>query len=692
MTLKNNKFSKLGNLNKFSKHNKFNKFSKLVKTRKHGKKIYEHGGTLLANEIFKKILSIGYEFETGGLIKFSLKKDNKTLINSDLSLRFLKERTDKKIIKQIDNNYLEVDEKGEDDDELKIENLSSDEQLGYEGNPEAFKEEQERYKKEREQEKYLDYFYENREGDGDSVKFQITNDLGVTSMTNLAYSLCKELNIPKNEMYYLKTSNPPHKTYNIHFAKDIRKKTDCETFSDVEYVVTYYNPKIGPNIILDTFIDACSRISDHLRSFTENRVVELYIKNKKLEEDPISLGNIERRLYHKPGTNLYYLDAFKSEELDINDACFTPQMTFRAKSKNCLDVMKQMVVANPSYKIDEDTAEIIKEEYDIVIKIENIVGRLLKKVKNLKESNYKKLECYVFFIIYKLYAFIFYHAEITAPPPDNNTAISYLKDYTAFNCRHHGNELYQKVKDILKNDCHMKDEDVKKIFMQPNIIKELYEHKTEVYDTNAYEVDSLPDDNENFGNPWVSFISYFDYMDKRESDWLFDNEYNKYTTMFPLVEDVMIIECRLFKPSIMFYLKNNNFKVTHEGCITLTEMVKLVNKFSNDSEDGLKDDGKMQVELAPQKKDMRFKSIGNVTLPTHIRFEQEQEQEKEQIDDKESAKKTFANTNVTRKRKRGKGEKGEKGEKDILSQKHSPSKNAKLNKHIRFLQDDEVKS
>jgi hypothetical protein len=194
MTLKNNKFNKLS---KFSKHNKF------IKTRKHGKKIYEHGGTLLANEIFKKILSIGYEFETGGLIKFSLKKDNKTLINSDLSLRFLKERTDKKIIKQIDNNYLEVDEKGEDDDELRIENLSSDEQLGYEGNPEAFKEEQERYKKEREQEKYLDYFYENREGDGDSVKFQITNDLGVTSMTNLAYSLCKELNIPKNEMYYL---------------------------------------------------------------------------------------------------------------------------------------------------------------------------------------------------------------------------------------------------------------------------------------------------------------------------------------------------------------------------------------------------------------------------------------------------------------------------------------------------------
>jgi len=590
--------------NKCNNNRRNNRRKTCKKTNKHR---YEHGGTLLQNKTFEKILSIGYEFETSGLIKFSLNKHDKTktLINSDLSLRFLKERMDKKMIKQIDKNYLEVDENAEEEDDWDFSKLPTDEKELWEGNMGEFEEGQAKYKLEREKNKYLDYFYENREGDGDNVKFQITNDLGVTPITNLAKPLCKDLSIPKNEMYYLKTTSD--KIYNIHFAKDIRKTTDCETFSDVEYVVTYYNPKISANIILDTFVDACSRIVDHLKCFTENEKVELYIKPEKSAKGVV-LGDFERRLYHKPKSNLYYLDAFRYPNLNINNTCFTPQMTFRAKSENCLDIMKQIVISNPSYTMDKDTYEVIEEEYDIIAKQEKIVDRLFERYNktatikiptNPFSETYQILKCYVFFIIYKLYAFIYYHAEITMPITDN-TVIAYLKDYTAFNCRHHGNDLYNKIKDILKNKCGIPDKDVatetKKIFMQSDIIKQLYKRENGEYDTHAYRTASLEETDSNFGDPWVSFGSYFDYFEKKDSDWLFDNEYNKYTTMFPLVDNVMIIENRLFKPSIVFYLRNNNFKISHEGCITLVEMGAIVNKLYNVS--GLKSKLKKEIEPA----------------------------------------------------------------------------------------------
>jgi hypothetical protein len=283
-------------------------------------------------------------------------------------------------------------------------------------------------------------------------------------------------------------------------------------------------------------------------------------------------------------------------------------MTFRAKSENCLDIMKQIVISNPSYTMDKDTYEVIEEEYDIIAKQEKIVDRLFERYNktatikiptNPFSETYQILKCYVFFIIYKLYAFIYYHAEITMPITDN-TVIAYLKDYTAFNCRHHGNDLYNKIKDILKNKCGIPDKDVatetKKIFMQSDIIKQLYKRENGEYDTHAYRTASLEETDSNFGDPWVSFGSYFDYFEKKDSDWLFDNEYNKYTTMFPLVDNVMIIENRLFKPSIVFYLRNNNFKISHEGCITLVEMGAIVNKLYNVS--GLKSKLKKEIEPA----------------------------------------------------------------------------------------------
>ena len=205
---------------------------------------------------------------------------------------------------------MEIDENAGQPEELE---LTTEEKIDYEGNLAQFEIDNEEYKKERQNDKYLEYFYENREGDGDNVKFQVTNDLAVTSITKLAKPICKKLHgMPKNEMYYFKTTD---KIYDIHFSK--KTFHECETFSDLEYVITYYNPNNYENIILDTFVDACSRIVEHLSNLTQIPG-NLVMKNDDNKLNPIGLTKSiinKRILYHKPGTNLYYMDIYDYDGL-----------------------------------------------------------------------------------------------------------------------------------------------------------------------------------------------------------------------------------------------------------------------------------------------------------------------------------------------------------------------------------------
>ena len=563
---------------------------------KNSKKLNMAGGTLFQHETFKKILSIGYEFECTEVIKFSLHNNNNILINSDLSLRYLKERMDNNIVKQKDKNYLEIDENAGQPEELE---LTTEEKIDYEGNSAQFEIDNEEYKKERQNDKYLEYFYENREGDGDNVKFQVTNDLAVTSITKLAKPICKKLHgMPKNEMYYFKTTD---KIYDIHFSK--KTLHECETFSDLEYVITYYNPNNYENIILDTFVDACSRIVDHF-SDLEYVTGDLYIKTGT-ETGDIILGTHNRQLYHKPGTNLYYMDAFDYEEADIYSSCFIPQMTFRTKAIDCLEIMKQIVKSDESYEKNKDYEITIKAEEYVIHFLEKMVNDLFEKYNetapnpiHMTDDTYNILKCYVFFIFYKLFGFIYFHTNILMSRLTSD--ISYLKDFLFFNCRHHNNVLYEHSKEILKEKYNITDvEEIKKIFIQPSIIEKLYKrtynlhnedeaalyefdydadaHGKYKYNLNAFK-EKLPDTNKHFGNPLFSFASYFDYLEKNESDWLFDNEYDQYSTVFPIVDNVVMVEYRIFKYSIISYLNNNikDIDIVYE-CLSINNMYTIVN-------------------------------------------------------------------------------------------------------------------
>jgi len=66
------------------------------------------GGNLNATATFKKIISLGYEFETSEISKLSLHQNKKTLINSDIAPRVLPEREERESVKRLDDNYISV--------------------------------------------------------------------------------------------------------------------------------------------------------------------------------------------------------------------------------------------------------------------------------------------------------------------------------------------------------------------------------------------------------------------------------------------------------------------------------------------------------------------------------------------------------------------------------------------------------
>jgi len=569
------------------------------------------GGDLSSDAIFKKILSIGYEFECSHLAKLSLHSNRKTLVNSDLALRTLKEKIDRKSIKTTDDpRYLHVripiakkqrrpdvmteqEEEEEEDEFLKelMEEFSED----YEED----RKQQELAKKENES--YLEYFYENRKTDNkDTIKFCITNDLANIPFNMMLKEKCKELTIPKNEMYFFKTQKG--KLYDFKFCEEIATNEYCDSFSSVEFVVTYYTPKRDyENVIMDTFVDACSRIVDHMGDVTKIKGELLLHDNAKTHyTHPDKLGK-DRCLYHKPGTNVFYMDTYDNEDIEriqgLGEAVMAPQMTFRSKAHDILEIMKEIVRNHGKVKKGKSQAETMDYELSVLEFIEEQVDALVKQHNETSERKIdtntnigKTFKVYWVLIFYKLNMFVLNHASIFSEDPDVK---GYLKDFLTYSSRHSNAVLFERIKEIGKQ--HYGFDNSEKIYAfinKPSILANLYEKDegeeddeddfdadgTYKYNYDAHK-DELPEDDDNYGNPLFSMMSYFKYFETREADWLREAKYDIFSTSFELKNDEVILENRNFIYEINLFLRNNvksNFRVRD---LTFSNLKAIVNTY-----------------------------------------------------------------------------------------------------------------
>jgi len=569
------------------------------------------GGNLNANAIFKKILSLGYEFETSEIAKLSLHGKKKTFVNSDIAPRVLENRTDRQSIKRVDDNYLSVRipigvdlAKIEEEfpEEMDPEEMDESEREYYEEFKEDYEEHRmlEKWAK-KENESYLDYFYEYRATDNHkSVQFQITNDLGETGFESMLSSYCEELETEKNDMYSFKTNKGNN--FDIKFSEEIASNEVCQSFSGVEFVITYYNPKKdNPSVIIDTFLDACSRIIDHFGNLKPIPGT-LFIDQGKKELTPVGYLEGNRLLYRKPKTNLYYMQTYDSFDTmspegdvatqNMSTVSFIPQMTFRCKAEDAIDIMKEIMKPVSRDKIGKTLTVNQKREYRDLEMVEQTVDDLIKifSEKNDAEINMKSrmgqiLKTYIFLIIYKLFMFFKGHVKILSKK-------DYLKDHLSFNSRHGNLELYARIKEIMEEEYGFDGKEATQILFSytetflPFFESELKEpeHKEDFdeegkyrYGEDFYKVD-LPEDDENYGNPLYSVPSYFKHLETSGKDWFEVAKYDVFSTSFSLTDDIILIENRWFRYAIALYLRNNVDAKISDDFLRVKDMLKAVNK------------------------------------------------------------------------------------------------------------------
>jgi hypothetical protein len=268
-------------------------------------------------------------------------------------------------------------------------------------------------------------------------------------------------------------------------------------------------------------------------------------------------------------------------------------MTFKSKASDCIEIMKEILRPSPNNKVDKTTISAQKEKYENIELIEKITEDLFVNYSEISKNDIdittgygKILKAYAFLIIYKLFMFFEGHISIL-----DDT--DYLKDHMDFNCRHGNYELYEQIKEIFETQYGLSGElEAQTLFentkiLAPFFIKELKNGKEKFkgdYDKRGkykygkdFYLKEIPEDDENYGNPLYSVISYFRYFETNGVDWLKESNYDLFSTSFPLDNDEVLIENRWFRYSMSLYLRNTVDPKLPE-LLRVKDMVKIVNK------------------------------------------------------------------------------------------------------------------
>ena len=409
-------------------------------------------GDINSHKIFNHILSIGYEIETDSLVKFSK-------MNDGVADYFMNSDTNAKDISMFESGGEEEDI---DEDELLI--------------------------------RMEEYYNINI---GKNSTFYITNDITSSSLNKKLETICDE-HKDKDESYTLKLYDDNRFIeYPIKFFFNI--KTECSTFSDVEWIITYYKPKNGPNIILNSFIQTIQHIIQHVDE------LEIATKNARLVLHHTDLGEIEienplnRILFHKPNTNLYYMQ-ISPHCKTVNNITTSIQMTFGSHAEYTFQIMKQIMM-EPLVCNNENCSNYFND-------IEHCVNKLLEsfsdltfkqKLKTAPHKLVNEIKCFIACILYKLYVYYNIHLQ--------KETKKYFKNSFSLNVRHSNYVLYTELKECMV-ELGMPESSVanviQEIIIQENILLHYLINDPKYVRKNAFRITNRLDKIEHkkhYGNP-----------------------------------------------------------------------------------------------------------------------------------------------------------------------------------------------
>jgi hypothetical protein len=502
------------------------------------------GGNLSNTKGLNLILSIGYELECANLMKLT-ESDDHVLFNSDTNL-----------------TNMDYGDEGE-ESESAIEKTQE----------------------------LVDVSVIDNNGNVDSsASFSITNDIAEYQFSRKLMKSCyyPSLDIrksskrssgrsnvdtskEKNELYIFRDT-ATNEDYKIKFIFNTPR--ECNEHSNVEWIFTYYKPNRRRNVVVNTFLNMIKNIVSHVNDLipiTGNYIFKYKDSNDSPKELIIDKPT-ERILYHKPNTNLYYLQNQVSDRLfNIDDTCIKIQMTFAAKIENVFTVLKTL------FTDEKKSIETIYQKTEVrlkhITKIHDCVSEMLKSYMAtnqptaIKKTDVEILKNYLFLIMYRIDRYYYFKKR-------EGKQAKYFKDTLAVNCRHNNYSLYIELKNNIERIFQVDDRDaaniIKKIILQPTIMNNMVD--SEIIDKLRkgvfLESNVLEKTNSHYGDPIYSLCSYFDFIEdpianenssngseeQTDYDWFEYQDIEGVSARMPLKDNIILIECRNFQELISSYV------------------------------------------------------------------------------------------------------------------------------------------
>jgi len=536
-------------------------FKKNNKTRKNRSRIRKVGGHIDSSKIFENILSIGFEIETNDIIKFTLTKDEMTgkyiLINSALINYYLEQGF-------FDENELTYI-KDTKDESFKVTNDSNDDSAFneliekiYYGDDEEGEEEHEGGDGDEleELEEYEDEDEEDEE-DEDEDKFFV-------------------LKIPSNQ--YLTQTD-----YLIKFregSSEESKLRNFSSFTDTEFIATYYNPVRSQNIIKEYFFKSVRELNEHLAKLVPIPGSKMALKN---HDETIEIPTSINQSYVLPNTTLVYFNSSLSNIQNFNireDLDVVIQMTFSCNIMYCYRIMKQLLAItnidnyekqfNKYSNLNNKNIQQISKKFNaiknntdyyeyVITTSMNIVNSLFTNYNNLYKTypleqnadTTKMIKSYMFLIIYKIFTYLNLYVKNLGEPGNM------LKYWSSFAVRHYNYTLFLELKKLINNaffanKTNSDGENASTIIsklLDDKILNNMYDSPAIKNKKSKINIEVKNDANlqsKYYGDPLFSIKSYFEYFDKFGEDWFEANSIDEKSTKFDLKNDVIIIEFRDF--------------------------------------------------------------------------------------------------------------------------------------------------
>ena len=487
----------------------------------------KNGGKITAHSLFENIESIGFEIETTDIVKFtitpSLNEEKNILVNSALT--------------NIDLEY------------------------GFEDKNE-----------------YTDIIKEP------NVSFKVTNDSAEDDYFN---SLLQEIRVNHDcdediPFFRLKikdnTKTQLQDAYNIYVRETDESLTACSTFTDTEFIATYYKPEKSQNVILNYFFKSFLNLKEHINKLkpittslvylTEDEATEEATEDKATEDEEYKendIIDIAKQSYYLPETTLLYVNISEqsSNYNIVTDLAFVPQMTFSCNIIYIYNIMNTLMelsskqIQNCSTrkeiecgKLNDVVAGILSEDNNDKYAIETAFKMSKELIEDYDKKTDKKIDfeqdeetkskivMYLFLILYKL--FIYINAYI---PFRLKGETHLLKKNLSFAVRHDNYSLYVNIKKCIKNmlkeqnELNNKDDTelnteaieiiqdilnnnkiIKKIYFNPYIKKERLKMSNEMKTAKNTDATKYEMFKQNyFGDPLYSILIYFKYFENQQN-------------------------------------------------------------------------------------------------------------------------------------------------------------------------------